>query len=229
MKRVLLTALALSVQVMPALAGMPVETELTCPVGGEKFTITETLSCSDMGVTMSLMSVTSCDFVTRLPVCPSNGLPLYREFGEADIGRLSALVQSEEYRSLQAQPSYLRAYGVAGHLGEAGTDTAYWLLQQGLWYEREGFADVPGAFDWFVSEADQRKHRVAPEEKPYFLAAVAYQLALEGRDGEALGWLGDAREASDGSEFLRAYIKAVANCVGRMTSEECGPDAPFNP
>ncbi|MEM9342480.1 MAG: hypothetical protein AAGA87_05500, partial [Pseudomonadota bacterium] len=48
-------------------AGTPFEDTMTCPVGGEEFTIVSTASCSTMGRTMSFRPVTSCDFVTRLP------------------------------------------------------------------------------------------------------------------------------------------------------------------
>lgn len=79
-----------------AFAGMPVETPFTCPVGGEEFVITDTMSCSEMGRTMLLRPVTSCDFVTRLPVCPGNGFPAYRDATEEELARLDTLVASED-------------------------------------------------------------------------------------------------------------------------------------
>ena len=59
------------------------------------------MSCSSMGATMSLRPITSCDFVTRLPVCPSNGLPLFKDFPADEVARPERYVQTPDYAALR--------------------------------------------------------------------------------------------------------------------------------
>jgi hypothetical protein len=212
-----------------AIAGTPLEEEVICPVGEEKFTITGTLSCSTLGGAMSLRQVTSCDFVTRLPVCPTNGLPLYREFDEDEIEMLTAFVSSETYLAFRDKSPYLRAHAVEKHLEGEDGQSAFWVLQQGLWYDRDALLAEPGVIDVYFEEALREKGRMSAEDKPYLLAAIAYQLAGAGRDADAEVWLAEARAVSDGSDFLNQYITSVSNCIDNMTTPECGPEAPFDP
>lgn len=210
-------------------AGEPVEETMRCPVGKKPFKIVSTLSCSTMGATISMREITSCEFITHLPVCPANGLPVYREFDKGEIKELKALLKTEDYQALLAQPDYFRAYSVERHLKPEGSGEAFWLLQRGLWLDHQKMEKVPDLGTVFLKEANQEKNRVSEDEKPYFLAAVGYQLLRFGNVKEAKRWLRDAKDASDGSDFLSAYIRAVTGCIGNMAKERCKPDAPFEP
>ena len=214
---------------LPAIAGTPVDEEVICPVGGEKFTITGTMSCSTEGVTMSLRQQTTCDFVTRLPVCPSNALPLYREFSEAEVNDLQNFVQTDAYMTLAGKSPYLRAYAVERQLAGTGTEVSYWILASGLWFDGDALRADPEAFSLYVTEAETEKQRVSAEDRPYMLAVTAFHLSTVGRDDDARSWLAEAQAATDGSDFLEAYIKAVDKCIGNMTDESCDPEATFDP
>ena len=212
-----------------AQAGTPVDKKMVCPVGKKPFTVTGTLSCSNMGVTMSLRQVTSCDFVTQLPVCPDNGLPVYRTFDGADIKALKAFMKTDTYKSLLSQSAYYRAFVVEQHLSREGSADAYWLLQGGLWFDYEKMMAVPKVLDLYVQQAEREKERATAEDKPYMMAAVGYQLGLAGRNKDATRWLKEAKSHSDGTGDIDAYIRAVSKCLGKMTKANCQPDADFTP
>ncbi len=83
----------------PAFAGFPVESEETCPVGGEKFTYVTTGSYSIFHQRPDGKPFGSWYFPLALPECPSNGLVVYRKFTPEEIPALTALVQSPEYQA----------------------------------------------------------------------------------------------------------------------------------
>jgi hypothetical protein len=212
-----------------AYAGTPTDEDVICPVGGETFTITGTRSCSTMGATMSLQQMTSCDFITRLPVCPSNGLPMYREFDDGEIERLTAFIQTDTYAALRDKSDYFRAYAVEQHLGGESDASPFWLLQSGFWYDRAAMSSEPDVMSVYLNAALKEKESVEAGDKPYFLALVAYQLGATGDVTGAKVWLEEARAATDGSDYLNQYISAVEDCLEKMNGAECGPDRPFDP
>jgi hypothetical protein len=204
-----------------AFAGEPIDEEVVCPVGGEKFNITSTMSCSEQGTTMSLRRETTCDFITRLPVCPGNGLPIYREFSQVEVKSLEAFLQTETYAALGSKSPYLRAYAIEDHLAGTGTATTFNIMLRAVWYDSEVVRADPDGMALFLKEAEGERLRASPGDKPFLLALTAYQLAAAGRDDEARIWLEEARASGEPSEFLKSYIDAVNNCIGRMTSDSC--------
>jgi len=132
--RVLTLALAvvgLSIAIS-ARAGTPYERELTCPVGGQEFTHTSTGSYSTYGARPDGRPYGSWYFPIPIPECPDNGLVLYREFEEDEIGALTALVLSDDYRALREETAYYRAQWLYDRLDD-GTTTPPWLLMRAGW------------------------------------------------------------------------------------------------
>ncbi|WP_269583746.1 hypothetical protein [Roseibium sp. Sym1] len=220
----------------PAMAGIPVEAERTCPVGGETFTIVETLSCTTFGRTMSFRSLSSCDFVTRLPVCPGNGLPLYKEFSPDEVTRLETLLATSAFADLGDLEPWQRAYRIAGELGDTGSKQGFLLLLQALWYESDSFLKNATALEAFVREAEGELERVEKREKPFVAAIVSYTLAAAGQPDRAEDWFGRATAltealASENGDvtYLRAYLEKVSACRADMSAESCSPNAPFRP
>jgi len=212
-----------------AWAGIPTDRTVICPVGGEEFTVTSTLSCSVQGRTMSFRPQTSCDFVTRLPVCPGNGLPIYQEFSEGQISELESFLVTQEYASLLTLPPWQRAYGISQHLGEAGTGTAFNLLLNAMWYETDEFLASDVALDQFLTESEDEFQRVPDESKPFLDAIIAYTLSMAGRMEEADVRLDRASEAAGAEEYLQSYISAIKSCQNNMDQQGCRPFEPFNP
>lgn len=139
----------------PALAGMPVQMELTCPVGGEEFTHTGTGSYSTFGSRPDGKPYGSWIFPIPIPECPGNGLVMYREFEDHELKALSTLVLADDYRALREETTYYRAQWLADRLGD-GDAGPPWLLMRAAWqadgdparkarYQRE-FAERAEAF-----------------------------------------------------------------------------------
>jgi hypothetical protein len=211
----------------PLAAGSPVDAEETCPVGGETFTITESLSCSFMGDrTMSFRPVSSCDFVTRLPVCPTNRLPHYREFDAGEILKLEALVAGPGYEALRALPDWQRAYAIATHLGDIDGEIGFGLLLSALWYEPAAFFASPQAIAAFEREAGPEYGRASDADRPFLEAIRLYVLIASGRTAMAAGPLATLRGLPDLDPFLSQYLDRLEACRRVFDPESCAPEAP---
>ncbi len=210
-------------------SGTPTDETFVCPVGGEQFTITGTLSCSTQGRTMSFRPLTSCDFVTRLPICPTNGLPVYQDFSNEQVSDLEVFLETPDFTQLKQLPPWQRAYGVAEHLGQSGTATSFGLLLSSMWYEFEGFIKNDDILDQFLAEADGELERAAEADKPFLEAIVGYVLMASDRIEEAEVRLTRASEAPDTPDFLLQYISAVRACQPNMEMEGCRPHDRFDP
>lgn len=212
----------------PAAAGTPFESELKCPVGGETFTITETASCSGgYGRTMSLRQITSCDFVTRLPVCPGNGLPIYRQFKEDDIPKLEALVSGPDYPAMRDMSDWQRAYAVARYMGEAG-QFGFGLQLEALWFDSEAFLKDKVAMSLFELESETELSKADLESTPYIKALVAYVRVASGRREEAAEAIAAVRPLVGDNEDVTRYLDRLEACNADFQPETCGPDAPFD-
>lgn len=131
MRRGLVLALAFAA-IAPAHAGMPVTQEMTCPVGGEKFSFTTTGSYSTWGGRPDGKPYGSWRFPLDLPECPGNGLVVYKEFASADLPRLRALVDSADYKALRKERPYYRAAWLMRGMGESAADVA-WNINVASW------------------------------------------------------------------------------------------------
>ncbi|ASP36065.1 hypothetical protein CHH27_24750 [Labrenzia sp. VG12] len=221
----------------PVFAGIPVEREMTCPVGGEVFKVVETLSCTSFGRTMSFRGVSSCEFVTRLPVCPGNGLPLYVDFSEDELEKLEVFMKTDAYQAIQAVPPWQRAYRVAAELDHTGSNRGFFLLLQALWYESDTFLKDAAGLDALETEAEGEVARAGARQKAYAAAIVSYALFAADRPEKAQVWferavelvdaLGEDHEAD--RTYLKAYLARVSTCRSDMSVESCRPNAGFEP
>lgn len=212
-----------------AWAGMPIDETVICPVGGEEFTITGSASCTTMGRTMSFRPQTSCDFVTRLPVCPSNGLPIFDDFTQDQITALTAFLKTSDYEAIKKLPPWQRAYALAAHLGQSGTEVAFWLLQNSMWYETTSFFESGVALDQLLHEAEFELQRAPEDAKPYMNSILAYALAYAGRIEESKKMLRFAEQTPSKPEHLQKYISAIEACQADMSTPNCQPHFRFNP
>ena len=207
-----------------AQAGIPTETTLICPIGGEQFTITETLSCSSSGArTMSFAPVSSCDFVTRLPQCPQNHLPMYKAFSEDELAILRDFMVSETYDSMVDSSRFYIAYIIERQLQNEGPGAPFWLLLQGLWYDPENSFSDPNYMQEFLAEARSEIIRESAENRPYVQTIAAYAYMKTG-DFEAARALMQTADI-DENPFLQAYHGAIKACMADANSEFCDPEA----
>ncbi|MBS8224943.1 hypothetical protein [Vannielia litorea] len=207
-------------------AGTPYETEVTCPVGGEVFTVTDTHSCSTFGRDMAFRARTSCEFVTRLPVCPTNGLPLFMDFSEDQVATLGAFIASDDYATMRSLSPWLRAYELAQVLGEDKSPVTFGLLLQAYWEEEKAFFDYPDAISLMLAEAGAEADRADPEGRPYLQGIIAYMLLRSDRPEEADIWLEKARESQmEGDAYAETYLTRIEACRDAMETEACQPVA----
>jgi len=226
--RVFLAVILIGTQ--PARAGTPIDIEKVCPLDGESFTITGTASCSTFGSTMTLKRVTSCDFVTVLPVCPGSDFPMYRPFGEAEVGRLRDWVKTPEYQALRERSRFYRAWAVetwlgAGRSGGLSPSEKCGMLIGGLSRQpRPGIADA----DYralMLGEADAAIADFAPEVRPMLEALMAFIEIHNGQRDAAAARLAGLRDAAAADAYLKSYVDSIAACLTDPAAPTCDPDA----
>ena len=220
MKRVLF---ALTVSLPTTVqAGIPDQVELICPVGGERFEITETLSCTTYSDrTMSFAPTSSCDFVTRLPQCPQNHLPMYKEFTEADIAFLREYMLSETYDSMVDRSRYYMAYTIERQLGSEDPSDPFWLLLQGLWFDPDTTFSDEGYLSEFLVVARSEIERETEENRPYLQSLVAFAQVKAGNLAAAQALITAA--STQDIPFLRSYHRAIEACMDDPNSAFCDP------
>lgn len=205
-------------------SGTSIEEEMVCPVGGEVFSVTSTLSCTFAGRTMSFRSTSSCDFVTRLPVCPSNGLPVYTEFTNENIRHLDQLIGTPDYDRIRSLPIWFRAYEISAYLGEDGPEKQFDLLISGYWFDTEAFLASDSMQDRFFEEAQNAMLELPPESKPFLQAILAYAGFLTGRVEIADKYLKEAQAATGKPEDLSTYLHLIDTCKTDLSRDGCRPE-----
>ncbi len=206
-----------------ASAGIPVETTLTCPIGGEQFSITDTASCSQFGErTMSFAPISTCDFVTRLPQCPQNHLPMYKDFSEDELAILREFMVSETYDSMVDRSRYYMAYIIERQLGGGGEVSPFWLLLNGLWYDPENTFSDPEYLSEFLAEARAEISKESEENRP-FVQSIAAFVQMKAGDHSAARALMSAANVVD-IPYLQAFHRAIEACMADAGSEFCDPE-----
>jgi hypothetical protein len=106
---------------------------MKCPLGGKPFTHIGTATSSQWGSRPDGKPYGSWTFPMPLPVCPDNGLVVYREFTREDIRRLKPLVATPEYQAARKQDTtYYLAQWLMRQLDEP-LDQRLRMLQQASW------------------------------------------------------------------------------------------------
>ena len=202
-----------------ASAGIPVAQEVTCPVGGETFTVEGTASCSTMGRMLSLRAITSCDFITRLPVCPKNKLPMYREFTEDEVKNIEAFMKTNAYKDALDEPLFLRAYHLSKTLEDDESVEPFFLLQSAIWYGENS----PEISDLYQKELQQARSGIDEADLPFWLAAASFEAWTREDVEAAKQGLQDAKSHADPeNEYLGRYIARLDACYkGDLSGDDC--------
>jgi len=133
-RRALTVAVLLAAPAAASSAGIPVTQQMTCPIGGERFSFSSTASYSTWGARPDGKPFGSWEFPLELPVCPGNGLVVYAEFSDAEKARLRPLIATDDYRALgrNGETSYYRAYWLMKRT-DAPAPNTLWMLVQASW------------------------------------------------------------------------------------------------
>lgn len=227
MSKIILTTVFGLCTLFPVLtqAGIPTQEEVTCPVGGETFDIVGTASCSHFSARlMSFSPVSSCDFVTKLPQCPTNKLPMYREFTEDEITNLESFVNSNTFLSNTQMSRYYLAYLTDQHLNVQNKSEQFWLLLQGLWFDTDNTFGNSVYTSAFITEALLEIEQETEENKPYVMAITAFVYVKMGEHAKASKLLDTVRNSAVyESPVLVSYVAAIESCIEDSQSEFCNP------
>ncbi len=211
-------------------AGEPYDEKVRCPVGGKRVQIVGTLGCStSSSVTMSLRRPSSCDFVTRLPVCQKEAFPIYREFSSEEKTRLKQFVKTDWYQNAKLESRYLRAYLIENELKSYSEEDMFWLLQSGHFYDPKltygnatYFAAYRDAANAYLKVADNK-------DKKLVLLTAAFARVHSNEPKKALTMLNAAsRYSTPDVPFFDQYMKLVRQCVDSPTSSKCSPEYIFD-
>jgi hypothetical protein len=133
-------AVALSLSVAPpALALTFSEEQFICPIDHTTSTRIVVTSYTVFEQRLDLRPVGALMSPPPIAVCESNGFVLYQEeFSDAELVRLRAIVESDEFRSIRAANSdwYIAAW-LAERMGQQGAET-HWMYLYASWEVEEG-------------------------------------------------------------------------------------------
>ncbi|MEP3420375.1 MAG: hypothetical protein ABJN35_01450 [Erythrobacter sp.] len=131
----ILRAVAACLVMTPAAAhaGMPIEVEKTCPVGGETFRHVETASYSTFGSRPDGRPYGSWYFPMPIAECPENALVMYRNFEEDEIAELTRLVLSDAYQAMRGETTYYRASWLEERMQSTASLAPVFLMMRAAW------------------------------------------------------------------------------------------------
>ena len=107
----------------PSLHGGP--QEMTCPVGGERFSAWQPAMYSTYGARPDGRPYSYLPFPLPVPECPSNRLIVFDKFSEQEIGSLSLLIGTPEYGVWRSRNSPITA-GFGWQQSSAGPSRKPW-------------------------------------------------------------------------------------------------------
>jgi hypothetical protein len=112
-------------------------TEMSCPVGGEKFTAVTTPVYSIMGRRPDEKPYSEVPFPRPLAQCPGNGLVVFADFTPAETAELAKWIATPTYQSMRETESpFYRSYWLAKKIGKPDAD-ALELLLPAIWSAKE--------------------------------------------------------------------------------------------
>jgi hypothetical protein len=202
-----------------ALAGIPTVNTLTCPVGGKTFTTTGTASCTTFGGSQDfLLKVqTSCDFVTRLPRCPDNGLPMYKDFSPKEIALLESYLKSAEYLALAGRSRFLTARKIDEHLVRSGSVPVFdfWYLLGGLQHDRAATLTDPDYLQLLKAAGRVDLAKAESKDAPIIRLVLAYASYVTGDFASAKTDLAgvEADDSVKDNKFVQTYARRLAACI----------------
>jgi hypothetical protein len=208
-------------------AGVPIQEQQICPVGGQKFETIGTGSCSSSGMTQDffLKRQSSCDFVTRLPQCPDNKLPLYKEFTASEVKLLEGYLASEDYLSMERRSRFYIAKKVDDFLVANGSARImnFSYLLGGLQNDRENTENDGEYLQWMIDEGSDEIGKADPGDVPYIRMLMAYTAYLGGQFDQASLLLQTVKDDASVkyTPLVKAYVARVERCLQAKDSKMC--------
>jgi hypothetical protein len=133
-----LIAASLQIAASPVNALTLYQSQVTCPINGDRFTATLVSSFHQQGMRLDSKPEGNLVAPYPYPVCPENGFVIYKDdFAEGELLAIKAIVKTEEYRRARGEHTdyYMIAY-VMKRLGNDQYDLGNLYLQAS--WEAEG-------------------------------------------------------------------------------------------
>lgn len=198
-------------------ATTPFVRQIECPVGGETFAFTDTASSSSWGQRPDGKPYSNWDY--PLPVCPGNGLVVYREFSEAERARLPDILQSPQFAEIRAmgQPYYAASFIERALAPESSMAT--WLLLQASWRVDADPLLKARFLQEFILAAQAEPLDPANRESVVLRLRMANALRELGRFDEAeTAFASIATVSLDGAAGFSAYVETLRRVNARRDS-----------
>ncbi len=208
-------------------AGIPYQQKQVCPVGGQKFETTGTGSCSTFGLTQDFFfkRPSSCDFVTRLPQCPDNKLPLYKDFTKDEVKLLETYLASEEYLAIEARSRFYIAKKVDDFLVSKGSEKVmnFSYLLGGLQNDRENTENDSEYRQWVIDAGMEDIKKGDPADVPYIRMLMGYTAYLGGQFDHASALLQAVKDDASvkDSPLVKTYVAKVERCIAAKDTALC--------
>lgn len=117
--------------------------EMTCPVGGERFTAVTTNMWSITGRRPDGQPYSEVPFPRPLPECPGNGLVIFANFTPEETAQLANWIATPVYQAMRkAESPFYRAYWLAMKIHRPEADAIEQLLPA-IWEAKEEDAKDP--------------------------------------------------------------------------------------
>lgn len=219
----------------PAVAGIPTTETIKCPVGGKAFTVTGTASCTTFGGSQDffLKAQTSCDFVTKLPQCPDNGFPVYKDFTPAEAALLADYMKTSAYAATAGRSRFHIAKRLDDFLASKGSKPVFnfWYLLGGLQYDRERTLVDAEYMGWLRAAGRADLAGARPEDAPIMRLVTAYAHYLAGEFSTAEADLAPLRTDATikDNKFAQAYLARLDECLRSKDVSRCPADGQVMP
>jgi hypothetical protein len=159
--------------------------EYQCPVGGELFkqyeNVQTRLDQQRLPIAKAMLSETRYDIddLFGLPECPTNGLPMYREFSADEILKLERFLLDPEFIKLKRRaPQPIRSFWLATKLGEPALDRLLLILPVGSMALTE--AQRKTALEWTAATFSQipfgYSGQVAAEQETTIAGQISFRM-----------------------------------------------------
>jgi hypothetical protein len=211
--RTAIFALALCAAASTAHATTPFVREIECPIGGERFSFTDTASSSSFGSRPDGKPYSNWDY--PLPVCPGNGLVLYRDFTADELARLRELLLAPQFAETSALG---QAYYTASFLERSlspESAQATWLLLQASWRVDHEPALKTRFQQEFVAAAEAAPFDPANEQSVALRLRMANALRELGRFDDAEAAFASLPSSLEDAPGYPAYVALLRRVNAR--------------
>ena len=180
---------------------------------------------------MVLSSMSSCDFVSKAPQCPTNGLPLYREFEPEHLPAIEQFMADQAYDEARKISRFLLAARIEAMLPDGTAESVHSILWWGI-RTQPALAEDPSYRASYLAAAQSlfEPDKSVREEDPFAYAFYTFMLVLDAQSEKATSNIEILRSLNgeNNPELYAAYVNQIEACVLSRDEALCSPSAQIN-